>query len=245
MWVQATVNGKNKAGIFDTGADGTAIDSGSAEELGLMAGQKQSATGVAGDIEAFKTDPISFGLGDITLTADEANIVPLSKHVKGLDFILGFDALRSTPFLIDYLKDILEFGTTPNGTPRPFVFEGDIRPTTRLDIVGATLTAMLDTGSGAGIILPQAWVKANLAGLKLGESNERPILGSGYQSQPFELREASLGGVRLVKVAAQAVAAEDGSFGDQESNWATVGNVALGMLARVGIDGNRRLVVLA
>jgi len=49
--------------------------------------------------------------------------------------------------------------------------------------------------------------------------------------------EPSLGGVE-----AQAVAAEEGSFGDQEDNLATIGNPVLRMFKQVGIDDERKVI---
>ena len=86
------MKGATKSGIFDTGADGTAVDQRLSEELGLKRGHTQPATTVSADIGVVKTDPIEFSMGRTSLTADEANILPLSAHIEGLNFILGFDA---------------------------------------------------------------------------------------------------------------------------------------------------------
>lgn len=242
MWVEVSLRGATKSGILDTGADGTAIDQGLAEELGLKRGQAQSATLIAGEIEVAKTDPITFGLGNALLTADEANILPLSNHFKGLSFILGFDALGKMPFTIDYSKGLLQFGSMPEGISVHFVLGKDIRPTTELRVAGALIAAVLDTGSGVGISFPVSWVRKNLAWLPLGEPQSRAILGSEYESQKFVLEEILLGGTSLTRVVAQSVAAEEGSFGDQEDNLAEIGNPILRMFEQVGIDGGRRMI---
>jgi hypothetical protein len=243
IWVQADLNGAIKTGILDTGSDGTAIDKVLAEELKLTSGRRQSATTVASEMQVVKTDPVSFGLGSASLRADEANIVPLGEHMKGLDFILGFDALQKLPFTIDYANTLLRFGSMPHGMPAPFTISEDIRPTTQLRLAGVGLAALLDTGSRAGVSLPRAWVKANLVGLRLGESSKHLVLGSEVESQRFELDEISVGGISLAKVEAQSVVADEGSFGDQESSWATIGNVTMGMFAQIGVDGRQRAIV--
>lgn len=244
IWVEVSLRGATKSGILDTGADGTAIDQGLSEELGLKRGKIQSATSVASDLEVTKTDPIEFGLGKSSLTAEEANILPLSTHIKGLSFILGFDALRKLPFTIDYSKSLLQFGSMPKGVSAQFTLSKDIRPTVELNLAGARIPAMLDTGSAAGIVLPVSWVKKNLTQLALEGPQRRAILGSEYESQRFVLAEVMLGGTHLTKVEAQAVEAEKGSFGDQEDNLATIGNPILGMFEQVGIDGARRMITL-
>ena len=242
IWVEVNLKGATKFGILDTGADGTAVDQGLSEELGLKRGKIQSATSVAGNLEVTKTDPIEFGLGTMSLTADEANILPLSTNIKELSFVLGFDALKKTPFTIDYSKNLLQFGSVPEGISVQFMLDKDTRPTTELKVAGAAVAAMLDTGSAAGIIFPVSWVKKNLAELALGEPQKRAILGSEYESQKFILKEVLLGGTSLPKVEAQAVAAEEGSFGDQEDNLATIGNPVLRMFRQVGIDGERKVI---
>lgn len=236
------MKGATKSGIFDTGADGTAIDQGLSEELGLKRGHTQPATTVSADIGVVKTDPIEFSMGRTSLTADEANILPLSAHIEGLNFILGFDALRKVPFTIDYSKGLLRFGSMPEGVSAQFVLGKDIRPTTELKVAGASIAAMLDTGAAGGISFRASWVKKNLAKLRLEEPQKRVILGSGYESRKFTLERVLLGGTRLTKVEAEAVAAEKGAFGDQEESLAEIGNAVLKMFEQVGIDGERRVV---
>jgi hypothetical protein len=227
--------------MLDTGSDGTAIDQEVAEVLGLGHGKTQAATSVAGNLEVTKTDPIDFTLGKSSLTADEANILPLDTHIKGLNFILGFDALKKTPFTIDYLRSVLRFGSLPEGIRVQFAHGKDIRPTAELKVAGVTIAAMLDTGSAAGIMFPVAWVRENLANLALGAPQKRTILGSQYESQKFILKEVLLGGASLFEVGAQAVATEEGSFGDL----ATVGNPILEKFKQIGIDGERRVISFA
>ena len=241
IWVEATLRGVRKSGIFDTGADGTAIDQELSEGLGLKRGHTQAATTVSADIGVVKTDPVEFGLGRTSLTADEANILPLSTHIQGLDFILGFDALKKVPFTIDYSKGFLRFGSVPEGVRMPFALDKDIRPTTELKVAGASITAMLDTGAAGGISFRVSWVKKNLAKLRLEEPQKRVILGSEYESRKFILEEVLLGGATLTKVEAEAVAAEEGAFGDQDESLVEVGNTVLKLFEQVGIDGERRM----
>ncbi len=245
IWVDSVVNGALKAGILDTGADGTGIDEALAKELGLRRGKDQTATITAGKIVVAKTDPIVFGLGNGTLTAEDANILQLSTHFKALDFILGFDALRKVPFSIDYRESLLHFGSMPKGVAAQFVVDKDIRPTAELSVAGARIPAILDTGSGTGITFPDSWARKNIAGFPLADPQRRTILGNAYISQRFVLDDLSLAGIRFAAVDGQAIAAEKGTFGDQVPDLAEIGNPVLRMFGEIGIDGERRTIAFA
>ena len=236
------VNGTDAWAIFDTGSDGTAIDTEFARRIGLNAEGAQKGSTVAGEVELRKAGPVEIEAGGHPFAAAEVMLLPLASQLPGLHVILGFDLLRETPFTVEYARRRILLDALPPEEHLPFLVEGDLRPTTWLEALGGRFEAHLDTGSAQGVSLPLAWVQAHAPGL-LGEESRREILGDPLSSRRFVLGRVNLGGAALEQVPGEAVSAQGGSFADQQRNWANVGN---GVLARfrLGVDGRRRITVL-
>ena len=232
------IQGEAVWAIFDTGADGTGLDTKLAERLGLRGKGQERGSTVAGEVEMARAGPIEIAIGTRKLPAAEVMLVPLAAQMPDLEAILGFDVLRDMPFTLDYARRRIVLDALPPGQGFPFVLDGDIRPTTELETLGGRFEAHLDTGSSRGVSLPVEWVKANAPDILKGETH-RDILGDVVSARPFTLGKVRLGGVELEEVSGEAVSAEGGSFADQQTRWANVGNEVLGRF-RLGIDGRER-----
>lgn len=242
VWVEARVSGHSLWGIFDTGSDGTAIDSDFAQSIGLSSQGWKSGTTVAGDVEVEGVGTVEFDISGTVLSTSEANALPLSKQLKGLEFILGFDALKNSPFVIWPEKRRVVFGSFEDTGGFAFALDGDIRPTATMEILGASSYAFLDTGSAQGISLPRRWVNdhAERLGISTRAGESKKILDSKYESLKFTLEEMTLGNSTLTNVPAEAVESEKGSFAEQSSFWGNVGNVVLQRFESIAIDGRKR-----
>jgi len=238
VWIPLRINGEAAQAIFDTGADGTGIDTEVAMRLGLRTEGGSKGSTVAGEIELQRTGSVEFDISGRHLEAKEVVVLPLASQIPGLQAILGFDVLREMPFTVDYGRSRIDLDALPSGRGIPFALDGDIRPTTWLETLGDRFQAHLDTGSSRGVSLPLEWVKANAPEL-LKDETQREILGEVITSRRFTLEKVRLGGVELQRIPGEAVAAEGGSFADQQTRWANVGNGLLKRF-RLGIDGRRR-----
>jgi hypothetical protein len=166
--------------------------------------------------------------------------------LKELQFILGFDALGNSPFVIVPESRRIVFGWPKAHRGLPFVVDSDIRPTARLEVLGSISHGSIDTGSAQGISLPRRWVETNAA--RLGMSSEvaesREILGGNVKSLRFTLEEMILGDSKLRMVPAAAVESEEGSFAEQSAFWGNVGNQVLRRFQSIAIDGQGRRMAL-
>jgi len=242
IWIPVRIQGEAVWAIFDTGSDGTAIDTQLAARVGLPVKGEQKGSTVAGEVEMPKAGPAEIAIGARKLPAEEVMLLPLASQMPGLQAILGFDVLRDVPFIVDYGRRCIHLDTLPSGRGFPFVVDGDIRPTTWLETLGDRFEAHLDTGSSRGVSLPLEWVKANAPQTLHGET-QREILGDVVSARQFILDKVRLGGVELNAVPGEAVSAEGGSFAAQQTRWANVGNEVLERF-RLGIDGKGRKSVL-
>lgn len=242
IWVEARISGQKLWGIFDTGSDGTALDSEFAHSIGLTSQARQSGSTVAGKVEVEKVGRVDFDIGGKAFSSFETNTAPLSKQLKELQFVLGFDVLESSSFVLWPEKRRVVFGPFDDSQGLSFVLDGDIRPTTRFELLGASSHAFLDTGSSHGISLPRRWVEANAErlGIHAKVAESRKILGSEYESLEFTLEEMVFGGSKLTGVPAEAVESKEGSYAEQSTFWGNAGNGILQRFEWIAIDGRKR-----
>jgi hypothetical protein len=242
IWIEARVSGRSAWGIFDTGADGTALDSEFAQSIGLRGLGSKSASTVAADVEVEKIGRVEFDIGGMPVLSPEAHALPLSKQLKDLRFILGFDVLGNAPFVIMPERKRITFEWPEECRGLPFVVDSDIRPTARLEVLGHLSYGSIDTGSAQGISLPRRWVEANATrlGISSGVEESKEILGGTVKSLKFTLEEMILGDSTLRMVPANAVESEEGSFAEQSSLWGNVGNQVLQRFESIAIDGKGR-----
>ncbi len=242
VWTSVRINGVDTQAIFDTGADGTALDVDLAGQLGLRMQEGAKGSTVAGQVQLRKASRVVFEVAGRSVPTGDAVVLPLAAQLSGLRAILGFDLLRQIPFTVDYAGRCIRMGILPEGERLPFVIARDIRPTAWLETLGDRFGAHLDTGSAQGISLPLGWIRTHAPGL-LGQETRREILGDAVSTNRFTLDQVRLGTAELGNVPAEAVSAEGGSFADQQNRWANVGNGLLRRF-RLGVDGERRIVVL-
>lgn len=242
VWASVRINGVDTQAILDTGADGTALVVDLARQLGLRIQEGSKGSTVAGQVQLQKASHVVFEIAGHGLPTEDAVVLPLAAQLAGLPAIVGFDLLRQIPFTVDYAGRCIRIGILPTGERLPFVIDRDIRPTAWLETLGERFEAHLDTGSAQGVLLPLGWIRTLAPGL-LGQETRREILGDAVSTSRFTLDQVRLGTVDLEKVPAAAVSAEGGSFADQKNRWANVGNGLLQRF-RLGIDGERRIVVL-
>ena len=241
VWVTVRINGTEARAIFDTGSDGTALDAGLAADLGLVSQERGKGSTVAGEVQLGKAGPVDLDLGGHLLPAPEVVILPLASELQGLQAILGYDVLQHKLFTLDYPRRRIELGVLPPGERLPFVIEGELRPTARVEVLGERFEGIVDTGSGQGVSLPLAWVEANAPSLLQGKTTHE-ILGDKLSVDRFILDQIRLGSAVVANVPAAGVSADAGSYADQTRRWADLGNRVLDRF-RLGIDGKGRILV--
>lgn len=89
------INGEEVTFLLDTGATFVAVPARLAERLGLRRGQPSMVMTANGPAQSFATRIDELRLGDITLQAVEAGIVP---GMTGDQILLGMSALRRLDF---------------------------------------------------------------------------------------------------------------------------------------------------
>src|SRR6267143_601342 len=238
VWVRAVVEGHQLSGVLDSDSDETFLDTQTAEHLGL---NRQNDQHSPSGIEKTKTESLLFDLGPSKLVASRPSLFPIGKQFPGMAFILGFDALGSMSFTVDYSKNMIDLGTLPKGRRVPFRSGRNV-PSTQIIFSGTTIDAVVDTGAPAGLDLPFPWVKFHLPSVEFQEAVERKDLGPKYEALPFQLNEIQIGGTRLSSVKAEAIRRKDNPL-DQGDGWATIGNNLLQRFAQLGIDGPGRTCV--
>lgn len=241
LWLPVGIGGDIFSGLLDTGSDGTVVDASVAARIGLEIADRVAGSTVADTFQVERGGPVAFQLGENELRAEAVGVLPIATQLQGLDVILGFDVLRCLAFTIDYRRGTISWGEMPPGPQVPFVAADDIRPTVPMKVLGHAVTGTVDTGSARGISLPAAWLNRH-GGLDPGSGEKRSVLGATVTAGSFQLDTATVAGHDLEGVPGEAVNAEAGSFADQDTPWANLGNLVLERF-QIGVDGAGRVTV--
>lgn len=156
--VQGLLNGQPSKLVIDTGAHPTAVDSATAERLGLMSAEVRSGTleVVGGRVPAYFAILSDVDLGPIHVNSLPVAVTSLAwvRRQTGVDIdaVVGWDVLAKCTVQIDYRAKRISFGPVRmRGTRVPLV-EDNGMPTVEASLDGAKVRLLLDTG-GSGIVL--------------------------------------------------------------------------------------------
>src|SRR5215469_2440948 len=156
--VQGLLNGQPSKLVIDTGARPTAVDSATAERLGLRSNEGRSGTVavVGGRVPAYLSMLSDVELGPIHVNLLPVVVTSLSwiRQQTGVDVdaVVGWDVLANCTVQIDYRAKRISFGPVRvRGTQVPLVEDSGM-PTVEASLDGKKIRLLLDTG-GSGIVL--------------------------------------------------------------------------------------------
>lgn len=111
-FVEVLVRGRAMSFVFDTAAQGTAVNSRSARESGIEGTVTAIAVGTGGAIEVPLAPDLTLGVGALRIRDVDLALVSLDhlEEVLGrpIDGIIGADLLRGRVVLVDYDRQVLE-----------------------------------------------------------------------------------------------------------------------------------------
>jgi predicted aspartyl protease len=240
--VQVRIGGKGPFNmLFDTDTDPSAIDLGTARELGLKLGAK-GYPGTGGGTETnlvYPTKVPNVDLGSVTgkeVFAAAIDLTKLSAKLgRPIHGVLGYSFLKDRIFQIDYPASKIRFyaespypgirdtPNTVNRTAVPFRYENDVL----IDSVfvnGQKMRATLDTGSsGTFALTPEA---ITMLGLEDEARDGKAEVSAGYNGE-FESKSGFLKSVRIGRLYADSVPVSfwpPGTGHDNKKYQLTIGN---------------------
>lgn len=168
IFVQASVNGSERLWfIFDTGASVSALNTTTAQQMGLELKGKIEGRGAGeGSVEANVVSGVTFALPGVELTDQTSITVPLDDIEplmgRAVDGILGYDLISRFVVVIDYqnkvilLHDPASFTYEGAGVRIPIALDGNV-PMVNASVVpfGGTPiegTFLVDTGANSAVI---------------------------------------------------------------------------------------------
>ena len=196
---------------FDTGADGTVINSTTANRIGLKPGEQISIKGASSTVKGSLLRNNNLRIGHLGINGVILHAIPLEKIEGGLghdiDGIIGGILLRNHPLKIDFDKKNIEiysfdhFNYDGRGETVPFRLAGQAMPliTTELTLHKEQKISGafgLDTGFGGTILLNTPLVKKNRIASKIGRCIKLDYIGiSGIKNQCLagRLKQVRLG----------------------------------------------------
>lgn len=240
--VQVRIGGKGPFNmLFDTDTDPSAIDLGTARELGLKLGAK-GYPGTGGGTETnlvYPTKLPNVDLGSVTAKEVFAAAIDLTRLAaklgRPIHGVLGYSFLKDRIFQIDYPAAKIRFyaespypgirdtPNTVNRTAVPFRYENDVL----IDSVfvnGQKMRATLDTGSsGTFALTPEA---ITMLGLEDEARDGKAEVSAGYNGE-FESKSGFLKSVRIGRLYADSVPVSfwpPGTGHDNKKYQLTIGN---------------------
>lgn len=212
IYIKVRINNSSPLNFgFDTGADGTVINSTTANRIGLKPGEQISIKGASSTVKGSLMRNNNLRIGHMNINGVILHAIPLEKIGGGLgldiDGIIGGILLRNHPLKIDFDKKNIEiysfdhFNYNGRGETVPFRLAGQAMP-----LISTELTLEkeqkisgdfgLDTGFSGTIMLNTPLVKKNRIASKIGRCIKLDYIGvSGIKNQCLagRLKQVRLG----------------------------------------------------
>ncbi|HSI73268.1 MAG TPA: aspartyl protease family protein [Fimbriimonas sp.] len=229
--VKPLINGKDVGWfIFDSGADGMCIDTGAANELGLMQIGEVPAVGIGGVVKTPFRSVKEFTLGPTTiknLMFVQLDLADISKVIKlKLGGIVGYEVFRRSVVEMDVLKPLVSlYDPAAYRTPQkwtPIRFDGGNFAVEALFEGGRKGWFRFDTGAAGTVAFHGPFVEK----LKLLEGREvqktmEGGVGGMREARRGKIAYFELAGHRFENPIANFSISKDGAF---HNHW-LVGNI--------------------
>ncbi|GAB4206857.1 MAG: retropepsin-like aspartic protease [Roseiflexaceae bacterium] len=240
--------------LIDTGTDPSAMDLRLARRLSLELGGSGLGQGAASDAVPFTEAVLPWlRLGDLTIRNLFAPAVDLSGLPFPVDVVLGYSVLRQVALRLDYRRrrmtlahfDVSPPALSPRGAELPLTFFEHFPALRDIVVDGLRIPlATLDTGSNSGLTLGPDLALA--LGLEPGAGGVSLVRGEGFGGGGTVVqrrsRELRIGPFCLPDVDLDAHLGRTGDLG--RAGRANIGNRLLASFACVGLDYERRMLIL-
>ena len=249
--VPARINGRETEVILDTGASATTIDRAYARSIGLPEGQKVTARGAGGTVEAEIVPGVSIDLGGMRFDNLTVAVMDMSLVSRGIgrpaNIILGREFFNSAVVSIDWAANRLNVSSHEAFKPEAGATElklARIGPFNTIPVSvagGQPIRALLDLGNGANLALPRTyWAgRKELTGLRYAEGRLGGV-GGLHASRWATVPSVTLAGQSFADV--PTVLSETGNDHEPEK----MANVGIGLLKqfKVSLDLGRDRIYL-
>ena len=239
--VTARLNGNSTEMILDTGASITTVDRDYARSIGLPAGQKVTARGAGGTVEAELVSNVTVELGGMRFEKMTVAVMDLEPVGRGIghpmNVVLGREFFNSAVISIDWASSQLTVRAQDAFTPRHGAASLELKRrgpfnTIPVSIAGGTaIEALLDLGNGGALSVPKTvWGKrTDLSSLRHAEGRMGGV-GGLHASRNVTLPTLTLAGKTFANV--PTTLSETGN--DHEP--AQMTNVGIGLLKQFHVD---------
>lgn len=239
--VTAQLNGNPTEMILDTGASITTVDRAYAESIGLPKGQKVTARGAGGTVEAELVPNVTVELGGMRFEKMTIAVMDLEPVGRGIghpmNVVLGREFFNSAVISIDWASSQLTVRPHDSFSPRRDATSLELKRRGPFNTIpvsiagGAEIEALLDLGNGGALSVPKTvWGKrADLTSLRYAEGRMGGV-GGLHASRNVTLPAVALAGKTFANV--PTTLSETGN--DHEPAMMT--NVGIGLLKQFHVD---------
>ncbi|HEX6219086.1 MAG TPA: aspartyl protease family protein [Sphingomicrobium sp.] len=239
--ITSTLNGHRAETILDTGAGVTTVDRTFARSIGLPVGQKITAQGAGGAVEAELVSDVTLEISGMRFEKMTVAVMDLGPVARGIghpmNVVLGREFFNSAVISIDWAASQLRvrphsaFAPGSAATALELKRRGPFN-TIPISIAGGEpIEALLDLGNGGALSIPRSyWGKrADLSALRYAEGR-RGGVGGLHPARNATIPQVALAGKTFANV--PATMSEGGN--DHEPQLMT--NVGIGLLKQFHVD---------
>ena len=239
--VTARINGNATEMILDTGASITTVDRAYAKSIGLPAGQKVTARGAGGTVEAELVSNVTVELGGMRFEKMTVAVMDLEPVGRGIghpmNVVLGREFFNSAVISIDWAAGQLKVTPHAAFTARQDAAALELKRrgpfnTIPVAIAGeGPIEALLDLGNGGALSIPETYwgERPELTSLPYAEGQAGGV-GGLHASRNVTLPKVVLAGKTFVNVPSTL-----GSGGSNQEP-ARMTNVGIGLLKQFHVD---------
>lgn len=237
----ARLNGHETEVILDTGASITTVNRAYARSIGLPEGQKVSARGAGGEVEAEIVSGVTLEIDGTRfdeMTVAVMDLDPVARAIgHPMNVVLGREFFDSAVISIDWASSQLRvtpqdrFIARPGSTALELKRRGPFNTIPVSIAGGQPVEALLDLGNGGALSVPESyWGKrADLAALPYAEGQLGGVGGLHF-SRSTTLPSATLAGRTFRNVPASL------GSGGSDHEPARMTNVGIGLLKQFAVD---------
>ena len=239
--VPAEINGQATEVMLDTGASATTIDRAYARSIGLPAGQKVTARGAGGTVDAEIVPGVTLEIGGMRFDNMTVAVMDMSLVSRGIgrpaNIILGREFFNSAVVSIDWAAGRLNVSAPQAFKPSASATEvklSRIGPFNTIPVSvagGEPIRALFDLGNGGALVLPRTYwgERKELAGLRYAEGRVGGV-GGLHVSRWIVVPKVTLAGRSFADV--PTVLSETGNDHEPER----MANVGIGLMKQFKVD---------
>jgi hypothetical protein len=238
IYIPSTINGQPVEVLLDSGADGSVLDRGFSERIGLKTVGSSVVTGTGGETESGWVNDLEVRIGNMDVAVKRAAVIDFSDVAKRLaiplPMVLGHDVFNQTVVEIDAERQTIAFHDPATFHAPAGARKVPLEPLSGLRVVPVSVEGrpeapmIFDIGNGGYMSLtPAYWQENRLLEGRRTSTRMAGAVGGEREHKVGTLRRIRFAGTNFRDVPVEFTSPEVATDSDREG-----GNVGMPLLGR-------------